>query len=93
MRRDLLERLLPVWRCAFREGLFVEIPVPSALLALAARPIWIDDYLWEFGEERDRWRRLARDLFADPAVVFAHPVKLSGLSEAEVAALCRGTIA
>lgn len=84
LSRGLLERSISVLRSCFRERLYVELGFPNAILSTCARPVFIDDYVWERSVGIEKVVEMVEKLRGNPETIFAHPIKLSALDGAMI---------
>ena len=89
MRFDLLPKAVEAWKKLFLKKMFVELAVPNVLSAVSRNPIFVDDYIWDFGDKRNEWEFLSAQLFEDEGKVFAHPIKFSEIDDEDVAIFAR----
>lgn len=86
VRRDVLQRALPMLDRCLDLRLYVEIGFPIAMLATSGKPAFIDRFIWEREKGPSDWKEMAANLVASDAV-FSHPIKLSTASMNEIAVL------
>ncbi len=91
VRRDIFQRVLPIWRRCLDQKLYVEIGGPNGLLAVAESPVFIDQFMWTRDVSPERWRQMAVELRKSEAV-FSHPIKLSKAPMDEVPILRDGAM-
>lgn len=78
VRRDVLEKSIPLFRQAAEQRLFVEIAVPNILISQAKKPISFDNFTWVRSPSDEMVQEMIDSLSTDK-YVFVHPLKLSSI--------------
>jgi hypothetical protein len=80
LRHGAFVRILPYWHACFRRRLYVELALPSSLLAVSESPVALDNFLWTRLGNIELGLGLLDKFQGREAPVFVHPVKLSVIS-------------